>query len=138
MRKNTAIRHKRPRPFFCCVTPIHIRVPDQRPNSTPNFGKYLIRSNENGMSMYIDLLKMLSIDWRGEGSDNATKPMRTAWASLIHRLKEMKGIGDQIVLMSMNIIRAAKWGFSFMALSQSNRLRISINRAKLRSPIKNA
>jgi hypothetical protein len=100
-RKKTEIIHKRPNPFFCMVTPIHIISPDHLPYSTPKAGKYFIRRSEKGIRIKTDLLITDNTALRGFCSETTTAAMVMAMISLVHRLIDIKPISDQKVLISI-------------------------------------
>ena len=72
---------------------------------------------------------MLSMAARGECSDRTTRAMSIAWTSLIHLLKEMAGILDQEMLISIKTTRTISQGLDFKTLAQSIFLRLSTHNA---------
>ena len=81
------------------------------------------------------LLKMLSNAWRGSRSLRTTKAITIPTSCLIQRLKDMYGMSDQRMLMSMKPISKNNQVFFFMALDQSNCLLASINRPRHKNPL---
>lgn len=90
---------------------------------------------EKGMSIYTVLRKILSIACRGSGSVKTTKAMMTAVNSLTHRFKEINGMSDQRMLISMYAISNISQRFFFMTEDQSSFLLARMNSPRQRSPL---
>src|SRR5258708_38512965 len=90
---------------------------------------------EKGTSIYTVLLKKLSIACRGADSVKPTKAMMTAVNSLTHRFKEINGMSDQRMLISMYAISHISQVFSLMTARQFSFLLVSMSNPKQRSPL---
>jgi hypothetical protein len=72
---------------------------------------------------------MLSNASRGEDPDSTTKAIRIAWNSLIQRFRDVPGMSDHTMLISMKTIKTVSQMLFLMAAVQSNSLLKSTIRA---------
>lgn len=87
------------------------------------------------MSIYTVLRKRLSIACRGAGSVKTIKAMMTAVNSLTHRFKEINGMSDQRMLISMYAISNISQVFCLMTARQFSFLLVSMSNPRQRSPL---